>query len=158
EVSTLIASLHDWTTQLQIKNVRLVADRAMMSEANLAAMEAAGFKYIVAAKLKALPKKLEEEILARRQEVAVKVSHQSMMAQELQYNSRRLVVSYSESRAKKDKSDRDKLLASAEKKFGSKVTSRKLITNKGLLKYYQEKSKGEMVLNHSLAAEEARWD
>lgn len=158
EVSTLLVSLKEWVPLLQIRQVNIVADRAMMSEGNLSAMEAAGLKYIVAAKLKALPESLKKAILSRKNETGATVSHQPMMIQEHRYRNRRLVVSYSDSRAKKDKSDRERLLASALKKYGKKVESKKLITNRGYLKYYQEQSKGEMVLQPALVEEEAEWD
>lgn len=158
EVSTLLISLKEWVPLLRIREVHVVADRAMMSETNLSAMEAAELKYIVAAKLKALPKNLQKNILSRKAEITTSVSNQPMQVQEFTYRGRRLVVSYSESRAKKDKKDREKLLALTEKKYGGKVASKKLITNRGYLKYYKEEAKGSMVFQPAIAEEEGRWD
>ncbi len=56
EVSTLVASLEEWKKVLPIGEVRLVADRAMMSEKNLKHLEENGIQYVVAAKLKKQPK------------------------------------------------------------------------------------------------------
>ncbi len=158
EVSTLLISLNEWIRHLNIQDVTVVADRAMMSEANLSAMEQANFKYTVAAKLRSLSKVMKENILARRAEVQATVCRQGMKIQEYDYNGRRLVVSYSESRAKKDRNDREKLLARIQKKLGHKVKEKELITHKGYLKYFEEVSKGEMVLNQEKIIEDARWD
>lgn len=158
EVSTLIISLNEWIQSLNIQDVTVVADRAMMSEANLSAMEEAKFKYTVAAKLKALPKSMKEQILLRKEEIQTTVCRQSMALQEYKYNGRRIIVSYSESRAKKDRKDREKLLARIQKKLGSKVSERDLITHKGYLKYFKEVSKGEMELNLEKIIEDTRWD
>ena len=158
EVSTLLTSLEEWTSTLNVQDVTVVADRAMMSETNLAAMEGAKFKYTVAAKLKSLPKGVKQAILARKQESLVVVLHQPMKIQEHRHNGRRLIVSYSESRAKKDKKDREKLLARIQKKFGPRVKGKALITNKGYLKYFKEASKGEMILDESKIIEDAIWD
>jgi transposase len=158
EVSTLLISLNEWIPLLQVREINVVADRAMMSETNLSAMEVSELKYIVAAKLKTLPKNLQEDILSRKSETSTHVSNQSMMVQEFTYRGRRLVVSYSNNRAKKDKKDRERLLALAEKRYGGKVASKKLITNRGYLKYYKEEVKGSMVFQQAVAEEEARWD
>ena len=158
EVSTLLVSLNEWKNDLNIQDITVVADRAMMSETNLLAMENAKFKYTVAAKLRSLPDSLQQKILERKLENDVTVARQLMKIQEHTYKGRRLVVSYSESRAKKDKKDREKLLIRINKKLGSKVKGKKLITNKGYLKYFREETKGEMVLDEAKIVEDACWD
>jgi transposase len=155
EVSTLLVSLEEWINVLKIQQVSVVADRAMMSETNLNSMDQAKFKYTVAAKLKSLPQTLQNIILSEK--ANIDLSSRSWVL-ELKYRGRRLIVSYSESRAKKDRKDREKLLINAKKKFGDRVGSKKLITNKGYLKYFKEKSKGEMVFDASMVEEEAKWD
>jgi hypothetical protein len=157
-VTTLLVSLNEWMNSLNIQDVTVVADRAMMSEANLSAMEQANFKYTVAAKLKTLPKAMKGKILERSQERQATVSRQQMKIQEYVYKGRRLIVSYSESRAKKDRKDREKLLIRIQKKIGSKVKQKSLITHKGYLKYFKEVTQGEMVLNEKKIAEDALWD
>ena len=46
-----------------MRRATVVADRAMFSEKNLQFMDESGFEYVVAAKLRALPKDLREDIL-----------------------------------------------------------------------------------------------
>ncbi|MFZ2396876.1 MAG: transposase [Smithella sp.] len=60
---TLMEMVKDLQTQYAIKHILLVADRAMFNEDNLSFMESLGIQYIVAAKLKALPKSLKADIL-----------------------------------------------------------------------------------------------
>lgn len=158
EVSTLVVSLKEWTRDLKVQDVTVVADRAMMSEANLSAMEQENFKFTVAAKLKSLPRAMKENILSRKEEVQATVSRQKMKVQEYRYNGRRLIVSYSESRAKKDRKDREKLLVRIQKKLGSKAKQKELITHKGYLKYFKEVTKGEMLLDQEKIIEDSRWD
>ena len=95
-----------------VKDVIVVADRAMMSEDNLQAMEEAKLKftYVVAAKLKKLPKKLREEILERKEESQVQFGEESISVQEHDHEGRKLVVQYSEKRAQKDAKDRERLI------------------------------------------------
>ena len=139
----------------------VIADRAMMSEDNLKKMEAAQLNYIVAAKLKSLPDKLKQTILERKQETSVEIQKDEIMQiQEHEYKGRRLLVSFSESRAKKDQGDRERLLKKLKSKLGksNQANPKKLITNSGYLKFVNDKQEGSIVLNEDKIAEEALWD
>jgi len=159
EVGTLLHCLENWKTSLPIQGTSVVADRAMMSEKNLQAMEQASFNYVIAAKLKSLPKKTREVILKRQSEVELSLSDECVKIQEHIIDGRRLIVSYSESRAHKDRSDRERLLARLAKKAPTAETStKKLVTNRGYLKFFKEKTFGKVVLDDDLVAKEAQWD
>jgi transposase len=162
EVSTLLVCLENWKTLFDIKDVIVVADRAMMSEDNLTAMEEAKLKftYVVAAKLKKLPKKLREAILERKEESQVQFGEESVSVQEHDHEGRRLIVQYSEKRAQKDAKDRARLIDKIRKKLdeSNKTSTRKLVTNSGYLKFLDEEKKGQAVLNERKIEEEKRWD
>ena len=111
EVKTLLACLEKWRNSMPIDHVVVVADRAMMSEHNLEQMEQNGMQYTVAAKLRKLPSKLKQEILARHHEIQTWLDKEELLVREYTHNGRRLIVSYSSSRAHKDRSDRQRLLA-----------------------------------------------
>jgi transposase len=162
EVSTLLVCLESWKTILDIKDVIVIADRAMMSEDNLRAMEEARLKftYVVAAKLKKMPKKLRETILERKEESQVQFGEETVSVQEYDHEGRRLIVQYSEKRAQKDAKDRERLIEKIRKKLdnSNKTNIRKLVTNSGYLKFLDEEKKGQAVLNEKKIEEEQRWD
>jgi transposase len=161
EVDTLLVCLEEWKKTFKIANVTVIADRAMMSEDNLKKMEAAKLDYIVAAKLKSLPTKLKRTILERKQENSIEVQENEIMqVQEHEYKGRRLLVSFSESRAKKDQGDRERLIKKLKSKLGknNEANPKKLITNNGYLKFLNDKQKGSIALNEDKIAEEALWD
>jgi len=162
EVTTLLECLEKWKTILDINNVIVVADRAMMSEDNLKAMEDAklNFIYVVAAKLKKLPKNLKEAVLCRKEESQVAFGDEMVSIQEHSHEGRRLIVQYSEKRAQKDAKDRDRLIERIKKKLdkSNKTDTRKLVTNNGYLKFLAEEKKGEAVLNEQKVEEDKRWD
>lgn len=159
EVNTLLKCMQDWKTTFPIQNVCVVADRAMMSERNLASMEGSFFNYVIAAKLRSLPKRLRETILSRQTEMEISASGEPVRIQEHTIGNRRLVVSYSESRAHKDRSDRERLLARLSQKAPKAETSpKRLVTNRGYLKYFKEQSPGKMIFDEARIFEEARWD
>ena len=132
----------------------------MMADANLKEMEDAQIKYVIAAKLKAMPKVLKTEILDRKKETDEILNEEKIHIQEHRYNERRIVVSFSESRAKKDKYDRERLIQKVKRKLNDDDASqtRKFVTNNGYLKYTNEKKKGEVVFNKLKVEEEAKWD
>lgn len=160
ETSTLLSCLNEWKTILNIKDVIIVADRAMMSEDNLETMESANFKYVVASKLKKLPKELRESILKRQQEIQAEFGDETIFIQEHIFAGRRLVVQYSKKRAEKDAKDRERLIEKLKKKLNEshKTTTRKLITNNGYLKFVTEEKKGQAILNEQKIEEDKRWD
>ena len=153
EVKTLLQSLSAWEKIVPIKNIRIIADRAMMSENNLNQIEESNNHYVIAAKLKMLPKKLKFEILKIN-----KSKSSEQIIKEFNYKNRRIVVEYSPKRALKDKADRERLIQKIKIKIGLKTTTKKLITNNGYLKYMDEEKKGSVVFNEEKVKEEELWD
>lgn len=158
EVKTLLQCLDEWRKVADIGDAVVIADRAMMSADNLLAMEQKNIRYVVAAKLKQFPSKLKEQILERHEESLLQIGNEQVLAKEHIVSGRRLIVSYSESRAMKDQGDRKRLLSQLQKKISGETDPRKLVTNRGYLKFLDEKSKGKVVLNEDKIAQESRWD
>src|SRR5262249_11530256 len=138
--------------------VIVIADRAMMSAENLQEMERNNIRYVVAAKLKQFPAKFKEQILKRHEENIVQVGEEHLFTQEHTVDEKRLIVSYSESRALKDREDRARLLLRLQKKIPTEADPRKLVTNRGYLKFLDEKARGKVVINEEKIAQESRWD
>jgi transposase len=158
EALTLIKSLKEWRKIIPIKNIRVIADRAMMSDKNMSNMENEKFEYIIAAKLKQLSKELKEEIWNLKQSFLT-CNDDPVFIKELNYHGRRLIIGYSKTRAEKDKSDRERTLLKLKSKFkNGKTNTRRLITNNGYLKFIDDEKKGEVVLNEEKIAIEANWD
>jgi transposase len=154
EVKTLLQSLSTWEKIVPIKNMRVIADRAMMSENNLSQIEESNNQYVVAAKLKMVPKILKTEILRMHE----KTNSSEHFIEEFVYKNRRLIVEYSPQRAIKDKADRERLIKKIKSKIGIKTTTKKLVTNNGYLKYMDEEKKGKVVFNEKKVKEEELWD
>lgn len=158
EVKTLLTCIKKWREDFRITNTIVVADRAMLSETNLALMETEGLTYVVAAKLKSLPASLKKSILSQNQVIIGEESGELIRLQEHEYQERRLVVSYSKSRADKDQGDRERLIHRLKGKLTASDNPQGLISNRGYLKYVDEKTRGKVVLNEGKVAEEAKWD
>lgn len=100
EGSTLVTAIESLKKRFSISQVILVADRAMFTESNLKMMEKNNVRYVVAAKLKALPKEIKREILNADFNAGV-IGDELHWSKEFSYKNRRLLVGYSNRRAKK---------------------------------------------------------
>ncbi|MBD3842891.1 MAG: IS1634 family transposase [Campylobacterales bacterium] len=144
EGHTLVDVLKKFQDKFQLKNKPVVvADRGMLNNNNLAYLENNGYKYILAAKIKNISNDLKEQI-SNLVFLNDGVTHTLKFNKDIPYTddkdvkkslniNQRLVLSYSTSRAKKDKYNRDKALERLKKK----IESSKAITKKDLkLSYY----------------------
>ena len=104
EGKTLVEIVKKIKANYIVKNVVMVADRAMFSEGNLSLLEGEGIKYIVAAKLKAMKRSLHREILEDS------FCPFDGWVKDLALENRRLIVSYSMDRAKNDYKQRKRLV------------------------------------------------
>lgn len=158
EGHTLIEMVSEIRKVYDVGKVLLVADRAMFSEDNLGFMDKQQICYIVAARMRKLPKDLRESILASEDFTPAVIENEFHWVKEFPHGTRRLIVSYSSSRARKDAKDRSRLIERLLKKArDGKVKIRDVIPNYGTKKYlvFQEK---EVFLNEARIEQEAQWD
>lgn len=157
EGGTLVGMVQDLQTQYTIDNILLVADRAMFNEENLSQMESLGIQYIVAAKLKALPRNLKTDIFQAEYKADV-IGDELHWLKEFEHKSRRLVVGYSSKRAKKDAADRQRLVDRLMKKVkGNKIHVKDLIPNYGSKKYITVENSSATINQEKIEAD-AQWD
>ena len=158
EGHTLISMIEEIKKVHEVRNVLLVADRAMFSRENLDAMDARGIKYIVPSRLKQLPKELRTEILESEDFSPTVIEDEFHWVKEFSYKQRRLVVSYSSKRAKKDASDRSRIIERLLKKVkDGKVNIKDVIPNYGTKKYLTLLDK-EVFVDESKIEKDALWD
>ena len=157
EASTLIFTVNKLKQRFTVKKAVLVADKAMFNDNNLRLMEEEGMEYVVSAKLKSLPKRTKAEILSEDFK-PVQVAGESQGIKEFEHKQRRLIVSYSKKRAKKNKADRQRLISRLMKKIkNNQIPVKSLITNYGTKKYVTvEKTKAR--LNEQKIKEDSQWD
>ncbi|UCM99187.1 IS1634 family transposase [Sulfurimonas sp. SWIR-19] len=143
EGHTLVDILQKFQTRFHLKNKPIVvADRGMLTHANIAFLENNGYKYILAYKIKNIDNNLKERI-ANLTFLDNGTIHTIEIEKEIPYKDendkkqilhikQKLILSYSTKRAKKDKRTREKALEKIKAKL-----SKKNITKSDLkLSYY----------------------
>jgi len=158
EGHTLISMVEEIRKVHEVGNVLLVADRAMFNRENLDAMDKVGINYIVASRLKSLSKEMKKLILESEDFAPAVVEDEFHWVKEFDYRQRRLVVSYSSERAKKDASDRTRLIERLLKKVkDGKVKIKDVIPNYGTKKYLALRDK-DAIVDESKIEQDALWD
>ena len=140
---TLIDILQKFQSKFKLKNKPIVvADRGMLTHANIAYLENNGYKYILAYKIKNISNELKEKIAnllfvndgvirTLEYERDIEYKDENDKKQKLSIK-QKLILTYSSKRAKKDKRTREKAVEKIEK-----TLSKKNITKSDLkLSYY----------------------
>ncbi|OFZ12192.1 MAG: hypothetical protein A2Z20_11270, partial [Bdellovibrionales bacterium RBG_16_40_8] len=152
EGKTLITIVKKIKENYSVKNVVMVADRAMFSEENLSFLEVEGIHYIVAAKLKTMKRSVQSEFLNETE------CPLNGWLKDIEVEGRRLIVSYSTERAKKDYKQRMRLVERLMiKARDGKIPLKALINNNGTKKYI-EVSGEKASINEAKVILDGQWD
>jgi transposase len=131
----------------------VVADAAMLSQENLDALDAEQYPFIVAARIRNEAQAVQEQILQRcaglQDGQCIEVPHEK---------DRRLIVSYSDKRARKDAHNRQRGLVKLRKRLGAGRLTKDHLNNRGYNKFL--KLTGEVVveIDEAKVEQAARWD
>jgi transposase len=160
EGHTLIPILKKLQNHYEINQVVFVADAGMLNEDNLSLLDQEGFKYVVGARLRNTTKKIQTQILDqslyRSSEEDKHIERITVLSQSKE---RKLIVSFSEKRAKKDKEDREKAIEKLVKKLSkNKKDPKTFLNNYGYKKYLTITGKTEININQEKVETESQWD
>jgi transposase len=161
EVKTLLECLKDWQSCIKIGKVALVADRAMMSEANLLALEEANIEYVIGASLRKQSAELRKQIFDEYGYVLGHIEDDFTWVNEYPVgDKRRLITAYSPRRAQKDASDRKRIIDKLTRRLGKQPQGalKRLISNRGYLKYTSTQGNASAIIDEVKVAADAEWD
>lgn len=148
---TIRSALARVSERYGIDKVIFVADAAMMSERNLNMLEKRGFGYIISAKIRGMPKHIQEILLNK--------GHYKNNICETKYGNRRLIVSYSEDRARKDKKLRDEDILRKKRKILCKPSIKKSHLGRfGKTRYFKLKGNASVEIDYEAVDEDSQWD
>lgn len=153
DVRTLVPVADALKKRFRIKKVVVVCDRGMVSKANLEALTAAKYEYIVGMKMRNLVE-VRDEVLGRAGRY--RDVNERLSVKEVRVEDRRYVICYNPEEAKKDRHDREAILA----KMREKLTSggvKKLINNRGYRRFLKVKG-GTAEVDPKAIAREERLD
>jgi transposase len=159
EGHTLLPLLESVKKKYEIDKVVFVADSGLFSENNLKLLEDAGYDYIVGARIRNLSKHLQQQVLDTSAYFKASTEENDIISlREFDYKNRRLIVSHSTKRARKDKHDRLKAAEKIAKKLKKSKDPAQLISNYGYKKFIKVSGESEIALDEEKLNNEALWD
>lgn len=142
------------TTKYQFNDLVVVADAGMLSEKNIQFLETENLRYIVGARLKNLSEKFKEQIFAHNftKEQFFKITCKTKL-ETGEIKDKRLIIDFSDKRAKKDKFNRQRII----KKLKTKIASKKELVKKS--KYLLWKKSNKIIgIDYAKIEEDQQYD
>ena len=151
EGRTMIPVIDDFIQRFKIKDFVIVADSGLLNKTNVELLRQAGYKYILGARIKKESSIVTDWILS--QEKTTGVYHEYKRD-----NGERLVLGYSEQRAKKDAHNREKGIDRLRKAYSSGVLTKASINKRGYNKFLSISKDVEVVINETEIENDKKWD
>jgi len=160
---TIIPSLKEIEGEFKVDKIVYVADAGMFNKTNLEEFDKnKNMTYIVGAKIKTMSKVFKEQILKTDDFTEL---NDDTKVKTLDYKGKKLLVSYSKKRAKKDKHDREKAITKLKKRLEDSKSVKSQLSNNGYKKYLQLESNDKnsscdlsITLNEEKILEDEAWD
>lgn len=150
ETKTLIPLIGSMQEKFKIAKPVIIADSALLSKSNLLKLQDNGYEYVLGGRIKNENDSVKQLILGSQIDQTGPI--------ELVHPYGRLIVSYSEKRAKKDLFNRKRGLARLEAKVKTGKLTKQSINNRGYNKYLILKGKTTVDIDYDKFKEDSKWD
>jgi transposase len=164
DVKSLVPIVDRLRKRFSIHQICIVADRGMISRKTMEKLESSSRKadYILGARLR-LVKEIKQDVLSRagRYRVVNPPRNKSkdpspLKVKEVMIEDRRYIVCHNEEQARKDRADREAIVAGLEEQL--KKGEKSLVGNKGYRKYLKSRGQQGFEIDRDKIKEEARFD
>jgi len=164
DVTTLIPVVDRLRSRFGVGKVCVVADRGMISQETIAALEekGRGWQYILGARMRS-QNEVRDEVLARagRDRVVHPKREESdapspLDVKEVWVEDRRYIVCRNTDEARKDAADREAIVAALREQL--RQGDKALVGNKGYRRYLGQSGPGGFAVDEAKVAEDARYD
>lgn len=148
---TMIPIIDDFVKRFSLKDFVVVADAGLMSEVNVQLLESAGYKYVIGARIRKESPAVKNWMLS--------IDHVDGNVQEYKKRGgRRLIVSYSDARAKKNAYNRDKGVERLRKAYAKGTLTKDKVNRRGYNKFLDISKDITVTINEDKILEDAMWD
>ena len=151
EGHTLIPFLETMSKKFNLEKPVVVADSGLLSKKNIEALEENGYEYILGARIRNESKPIKSQILSAK---FIDGTIHSFEKNETQ----KIIVGYSNLRARKDQYNRDRGLKRLEKKIKSGKLTKSNINNRGYNKYLKLEGEISVDIDYDKFKNDTVWD
>jgi transposase len=151
EGHTMLPIVEDFVKKFDLEDFIIVADSGLMNKDNIKFLEEGKYKYVLGARIKNESAEVKQWIFS--------LEKQDGCFYELgKLPCSRLIVGYSQKRAKKDAYNRDKGLKRLEKEYESGSVTKEKINKRGYNKFLEISDDVTVGINYAKVKEDERWD
>ena len=148
---TMIPVIDDFVRRFGLTDFVVVADSGLMNEANIGLLESAGYKYILGARIRSESLEIRDWMLGIDWTDGRCEEHERRAGQ-------RLIVSYSDARAKKNARNREKGVKRLKKAYAKGTLTKDKVNKRGYNKFLDISKDITVSINYDKIEEDARWD
>ncbi|MCH8535735.1 MAG: IS1634 family transposase, partial [Flavobacteriaceae bacterium] len=150
EGHTMLPIIDHFKQKFKLDQLVIVADSGLLSFKNIEELQRKGYEFILGARIK------NEKTLVKEKILALKLKNGESTI--VEKDDLKLIISYSDSRAKKDKHNREKGLKRLEKKVKSGKLTKSSINNRGYNKYLKVDGELKVSIDKTKFETDANWD
>jgi transposase len=151
EGHTMLPIINAFKERYKLEKLVVVADAGLLSNQNILLLEQDGYEYILGARIKAESNTVKQQILA----LQLMNGHSASIKK---HTKTKLIINYSEVRAKKDAHNRARGLVKLEKQIKSGKLTKSSINNRGYNKFLHLESDVKVSINSNRILEDKKWD
>lgn len=151
EGRSMLPIVDDFIQRYGIRDFILVADSGLMSKKNITLLRSAGYRYIIGARIRNEAKTLREWILGQ-----TKVD--DVIHEYKKPDGDRLIVSYTDKRADKDRFNRDRGVKRLQQSYQSGKITKDKLNKRGYNKFLTISNDIAVTIDMDKVAEDTRWD
>ena len=146
----MLPVVEDFVQRFNLDDFIIVADSGLMSQNNVALLESGSYKYIIGARIKNESNEVKTWILSQEKKDGEFSETTKGLA--------RLIVGYSDNRARKDRYNREKGVKRLEKAYKSGNITKENINKRGYNKFLDISDNVKIVINQDKINQDQQWD
>lgn len=154
EGKTLIPVLEKIEKKYAVGKPTVVADAGLLSRENIKKLTEAGYHYILGARIKKETGLMKKKILEWSDDHRIDGQSTTL----LHPDGTKLILSYTDQRAKKDRYNRERGLKKLRTKVASGRLTKQQVVNRGYNKFLQLEGEVTVSINETKVKEDERWD
>jgi len=151
EGRTMLPIVEDFVKRFQLDEFVIVADSGLINKTNLSLLESEGYQYIIGARIKNETEDIKQWILS--------LAKSDGCFYEMEKSGKsRLIIGYSENRAKKDRYNREKGVKRLKTAYKSGRITKENINKRGYNKFLEISDNVQVSINQEKINEDEKWD
>ncbi|WP_432264599.1 IS1634 family transposase [Autumnicola lenta] len=150
EGHTMLPVVDTFRAKYDLEKLVIIADSGLLSKGNVEELQEKGYEFILGARIKNETSSIKEQILA------LDLSNGESAV--IKKGNLKLIITYSDARAKKDRYNREKGLRKLEKHIRRGKLTKSNINNRGYNKFLKLEGEINVAIDHEKLKQDTRWD